>query len=136
MRGSPIVRALLAWIALLALAPLLTKVTSAVPHTTVAVAAAPTRKVELALTFTAQPKRVAILHLGREVFAKAEPAADEEVTLDIPWPEQGGELLFKVEWSADAPLAAMRARLTDPRDVEIERSLWGAGPTETVLNFP
>ena len=136
MRGSPIVRALLAWIALLALAPLLTKVTSAVPHTTVAVVAAPTRKVELALTFTAPPKRVAILHLGREVFAKAEPAADEEVTLDIPWPEQGGELLFKVEWPADAPLAAMRARLTDPRDVEIERSLWGTGPTETVLNFP
>lgn len=136
MRGSPIIRALLAFLALLALAPLLAKVTSAAPRVAAVETVAPTRKVALALTFTALPKRIVILHLGREVFSKAEPAAEEETTLDIPWPEQGGELLFKVEWPADAPLAAMRVRLTDPRDVEIERSLWGAGPTETVLNFP
>ncbi len=136
MRGSPIIRALCAFIALLALAPLLAHVTSTPPRKVVASTVAPLRKVELALTFTTLPKRITILHLGCEVFATGEPAAAEEVSLDIPWPEQGGELVFRVEWPADAPLAAMRARLTDPNDVEIERSLWGTGQTEAVLNFP
>ncbi len=136
MRGSPVIRALCAFIALLALAPLLAKVTASQPRPVVAQEVAATQKVELALTFTTPPKHLTILHLGREVFSKADAETEEELSLDIPWPEQGGELLFRVDWPADAPLSAMRARLSGPHAVELERSLWGRGPTETVLDFP
>jgi hypothetical protein len=137
MRGSPILRAVLAFLAILALAPLLSKVTASAPAVVAPVpVAVVASKVQLALAFTALPKRVAIKHLGREVWANETPSANEETALEIPWPEQGGELLFRVEWPDGAPLAAMRVKLTTPQDVEIERSLWGAGPVETVLNFP
>ena len=109
MRGSPVIRALCAFIALLALAPLLAKVTASQPRTIIVQKDAATQKVELALAFTTPPKNLTILHLGREVFTKANPATEEELSLDIPWPEQGGELLFRVDWPADAPLSAMRA---------------------------
>lgn len=137
MRGSPILRAVLAFLAILAFAPLLSKVTApspaiAGPKAEAAVAA----KIQLSLAFTALPTRITIKHLGKEVFSKNSPAADEETALEIPWPEQGGELVFRVEWPADSPLAAMRVRLTTPLDVEIERSLWGTGASEGVLNFP
>lgn len=137
MRGSPVIRAIMAFVALLALAPLLGKVTAERARIeVVAPIVATAKKVQLVLSFTAIPKRVTVLHLGREVWAKTDPSAEEELSLDVPWPAQGGELAFRVEWPAGAPLAAMRARLTDPQDVEIERSLWGAGPTEDLLNFP
>jgi hypothetical protein len=136
MRGSPIIRALAAFLVLLALWPVLARVTTPSVQAKAAVAEVVAKKVQLALSFTAAPKRVAIVHLGKEVWAKSAPAAEEELTLDIPWPAQGGELVFRVEWPDGAPLSAMRAKLTDPQDVEIERSLWGSGPTETVLNFP
>ena len=137
MRGSPILRAVLAFLAILALAPLLSKVTASAP---VVVApqpvAAVAAKVQLSLAFTTLPQRIAIKHLGREVWAKSAPSADEEFALEIPWPEQGGELLFRVEWPEGSPLSAMRARLTTPQDVELERSLWGTGSVDAVLNFP
>lgn len=137
MRGSPVIRAIIAFVALLAFAPLLAKVTSNRARVeVVAPVAAVAKKVQLVLSFTALPKRVTVLHLGREVWAKADPSTEEELSLDVPWPAQGGELAFRVEWPTGAPIAAMRVRLTDPQDVELERSLWGAGPTEDVLNFP
>jgi hypothetical protein len=137
MRGSPIRRAIVAFLILLSLAPILVKVTAARVQTVVPVDAVSTaKKVQLALAFTSKPDRIAVVHLGREVWKKDTPEAEEEISLEIPWPEQGGELVFRVGWPEGAPLAAMRARLTDPRDVEIERSLWSAGPIEAVLNFP
>ncbi len=136
MRGSPIRRAVIAFLLLLAMMPVLLKVTAPRVQAVVPVAAVVAKKVQLALAFTAKPERVAILHLGREIWGKEMPDAEEEFSLEIPWPEQGGELVFRVDWPTGGPLAAMRARLTDARDVEIERSLWGTGPVESVLNFP
>jgi hypothetical protein len=137
MRGSPIFRAVLAFLAILALAPLVAKVASPPPRTGAIVApVVASGKIGMSLAFTAVPKGVTISHLGREVWKKAELEADEEFSLELPWPEQGGELVFRVEWPEGAPLSAMRVRLTTPQDVEIERSLWGAGPVESVLNFP
>lgn len=137
MRGSPVRRAVVAFLILLMLAPLLGKVTSARVQPVVPTEVMPSaRKVSVVLSFTAKPESIAVLHLGREVWKKEAPEAEEGFVLEIPWPEQGGELVFRVGWPDGAPLAAMRARLTDPRDVEIERSLWSAGPIEAVLNFP
>lgn len=140
MRGSPLVRALVVFAVLLAFAPALWRLTHAgvEPKRVVPAAQAPQeqREIQIALAYTAQPSRVAIHHLGVEVWAKDAPDGDEEFSLKIPWPAEGGDLLFKVAWPDAAPLAALRVTLTDARDVEIERSLWGRGVTEKVLRFP
>jgi hypothetical protein len=46
------------------------------------------------------------------------------------------DLQFHIEWSDDAPLAAMRAKLTDPAGDNHEKSLWGKGVVDDVLTFP
>jgi hypothetical protein len=139
MRGSPLLRALIVFAALLALAPAVWRMTNAEVPKPVAVAAEKPGEIpelQVALNFTTMPKRVAIVHLDAEVWAKDDPEADEEFALKLQWPNEGGDLLFKVTWPDDAPLAAMRVRLTDPADNEIERNLWGRGQTEKVLRFP
>jgi zinc/manganese transport system substrate-binding protein len=70
------------------------------------------------------------------MWTKDAPDAREECDLAVPWPKEGGELHFVIEWPKDAPLAAMRAVLTDPAGTEIERSAWGRGSVEKVLGFP
>ncbi len=138
MRGSPLLRAVVVLLALLGLAPLVRHVTArqagaVLPPAPKAVAMKP---IHLALSFTAQPKSVSMSHLGKPVWSKAGPGLQEECDLSLAWPTQGVELLFHVEWPADAPLAAMRVKLTDPADSELERSLWGRGVAEEVLRFP
>ncbi len=137
MRGSPLLRAAIVLLALLGLAPLVRHVTARqsaeAPSAPQPVAV---KAIHLAFSFTAQPKAVSVSHLGKQVWSKAGPASQEEFELPLPWPKEGIELLFQVEWPADAPLAAMRVKLTDPADNELERSLWGRGVAEDVLRFP
>ena len=139
MRGSPLLRAAITFAALLLLAPLLWRMTqteSPAPKVSVAKTADSDQEIRLVLTFTSAPRRVGIVHLGQPVWSKDAPQNQEEISLKLPWPHEGGELKFKVEWADEAPLSAMRVQLTDPADNEIERSLWGKGTVERVLNFP
>ncbi len=139
MRGSPLLRAAITFAALLVLAPLLWRMTqaeSAAPKKPIITTPSVAQEVRLVLTFTISPKRVGIVHLGETVWSKAAPESQEEFSLKLPWPREGGELKFKVEWADETPLSAMRVQLTDPSDNEIERSLWGKGTVERVLNFP
>jgi hypothetical protein len=139
MRGSPLLRASLVFLALLALSPFLWRMTHesarAVPTTPVS------QKVDavdlpLELAFTAAPKRVVITHLQKEVWTKDNPESEENLTLTLPWPAEGGELKFAVEWPEEAKLSAMRVTLADPERGEIERTLWGRGSKTGVLGFP
>jgi hypothetical protein len=93
-------------------------------------------KIPLALAFTTAPKRLSIWYADQSVWQKDAPEVREELELALPWPPEGGDLLFKVEWPDGAPLSAMRARLTSPGGADLERSLWGSGPVEKVLQFP
>jgi hypothetical protein len=138
MRGSPLLRAALAFLILLGLAPLLWQMTRPAASAPVATAAPPSgpSKIHLDLAFTTAPARVSIKHLGKVIWTKDAPEASEEADLPLPWPKEGGELHFQIEWPADAPLSAMRAVLTDPKRNEIERSAWGRGTVDQVLGFP
>ncbi len=139
MRGSPLLRAAITFAALLLFAPLIWRMTQAESFAPKAAEIKPhdnARGIHLVLTFTSAPKRVGITHLGQSVWSKDAPDSQEEFSLKLPWPREGGELKFKVEWAAENPLSAMRVQLTDPTDNEIERSLWGKGTVERVLNFP
>ena len=139
MRGSPLLRASIVFGLLLCGAPAMWKLTSAEPGEPVqapTVVATAEADLPIELAFTTAPKRVSIAHLGKQVWEKANPEASEELSLHVPWPAEGGELQFAVEWAEGSPLSAMRVKLTDPARGEIERSLWGRGTKTAVLGFP
>jgi hypothetical protein len=139
MRGSPLVRALIVFALLLCAAPAMWKLTTAEASADKPAPESPeTKEAELPieLEFTTLPKRVIVAHLGKQVWEKSEPQSAEEFLLKLPWPEEGGDLSFSVEWPDGSPLSAMRVKVTDPARGEIERSLWGRGPKTGVLKFP
>jgi hypothetical protein len=135
MRGSPLIRALIAFVALLTLAPLLWQMTRPAVATqapTMPVASSvEARPVKMELTFTTPPKRVSVLHLTREVWAKDMPEAEEEAELSFPWPKEGVDLHFKVDWP-EGSRAAMRVKITDSERNEQEQTVW---ENDAVLTF-
>jgi hypothetical protein len=136
MRGSPLLRALLVFLLIASLAPALWRMTEPAPAARQPAPpqpeVVPVKPARMALTFTSPAQRVSVLHLGREVWAKESPAADEEADLALPWPAEGIELHFKVQWPAEAR-AAMRVRITDPAGAEHDAAVWRA---DEVLAFP
>ena len=139
MRGSPLARAGIVFALLLCLAPALRKLTAidaAAPRPAPVPPKVGAQEIAIEIAFTTPPSRAAISHLGKQVWEKQAPEASEDVSLKLPWPAEGGELLFTVEWPEDAPLSAMRVKLNDPERGEIERTLWGRGPKTGVLGFP
>ena len=133
-------RAVIVFAALLALGPVLWKLThsNAAPPVSerVTLQAPSPARVRIALTFSSPAKKAAILHLGREVWSKTQPGLEEEATFDIPWPKEGVELQALVEWPEGSPAAAMRVRVTDPARNQHDRSIWGRGSADEVLVFP
>jgi hypothetical protein len=139
MRGSPLVRAALAFLVILLLGWPLRELTGGSPQTGAArptATPAPAKEIELQLSFTAIPKTVRVLHLGKEIWRDAAPAAEIERKLRVPFPKEGVDLQFEVEFPDGSPLVAMRARLTDSAGETHERSLWGTGRIDEVLTFP
>ena len=139
MLGSPVLRALLAFLALAAVAWPLWWVTrpAGVPAPYVAPPIEERAKaIDLQLSFTAVPRKIAVRHLDREVWSEGNPAAEMERELTLDFPEKGVELIFQIEWPEGGPLAAMRVRLTDPTGETHEKSVWGRGTVEEVLSFP
>ena len=138
MRGSPLLRALLIFLAILALGWPLRRLTSAsdAPREQPAAAVAVAKEISLRLSFTLIPKSVKVLHLGQEVWSENAPTAELQRALKLAYPDAGIDLQFQIEWPAGAPLAAMRTTLTDPDGEAHEHSVWGQGSTEEVVTFP
>jgi hypothetical protein len=139
VRGSPLLRALFAFLAILSLGYPLWRLTSADEAVAVAPpppAPATAREITLQLTFSAPPKNVRVLHLGQAIWSDAAPAAEMERKVQLIYPKEGIDLQFQAEFSAGAPHVALRVKLTDPDGNEGEKSLWGAGSIDEVLTFP
>ena len=136
MRGSPLFRALMAFLVIALLGWPLWRLTHATGAARSEEAATPAQAVRLSLVFTLPPRGVKVRHLGKEVWAAASPAGEIEHDLALPWPKEGIELQFQIDWPADAPLAAARVRMTDPAGREHEQSIFSQGPADEVLTFP
>ncbi len=141
MRGSPLLRAVIALFVLVGLGfPLyrLTRAAEAPPAPTqpAPATATETKAIHLQLDFTLPPKRIQVLHLGKEIWSEDAPATGIERDIPLAYPDQGVDLQLHIEWPEDAPLAAMRAKLTDPAGDTHEKSLWGKGVVDDVLTFP
>jgi hypothetical protein len=143
MRGSPVLRAVLVFLALLALAPVIWSITrkseqreepsKALAPTPNAV---PVSKIEGRWTFTTAPLRVAVKHLGSEIWSKSSPGVGVEFSGTMPWPKEGVELQVRVEWPQGTETAAGRLRLVAPDGTEYDRTVWGGTEAEEVLTFP
>ena len=139
MPGSPLIRALAAFIVLLELGwPLrrLTQGTEAPAPTPPPPAAASPTKVKLQITFSTPPRQFTVRHLGRELWSDRAGRTTAEQTLQLAMPKEGIELQFTAEFPGDAPLAAARLIFTDPQGDEHEKSCWGRGQIDEVVAFP
>ena len=142
MRGSPLIRALLLLLGLLALSwPLrlllereAAQVEAARAPATVLEAAAPPR-LPLMLTFSQKALRAEIRYAGKSLWLLEHPGLRESCELQIPFPKEGVELLVIVEFEGEAQ-GALRLQFTAPDGNEYDRSLWGARTVEAVIPFP
>lgn len=144
MTGSPLLRAVLLFAALLALAVPLRRVTQTEGDDGPAPVAAPERaepletspqKLPIILSFTKMAEKIELRHLGKTVWSKERPGLREAVDLELPFPGEGIELGVTVKWPG-GDLAALRLQLTTPDGTELDRSAWGAETLEAILSFP
>lgn len=140
MRGSPLLRALLAFGLILLLGLPLARMTRPAAVSAPALAAPPAaaaKEIAIEFTFTTLPTEVSISHLGATVWSAAEvKEADLAASITIPFPREGVDLGVRAKFPESAPLVAMRVRLTDPEGSEHERTCWGRGEIDEVLTFP
>lgn len=140
MRGSPLLRAVIAFFCILALGyPIWTLTEAGTPplpaEESTPAPAEQKESIRLQLSFTTPPDSVKVRHLGEEVWSVTSPGEEAEKEVSLDYPKEGVDLEFDVEWSGDT-LSAMRVVLTDPEGTEHEKSLWGRGETSEVLTFP
>ena len=136
MKGSPLLRALIAFV-LIALAGLpLWKLTraDATVATPVQVEAA-AAQVTLRLTFSAAPEKAEVRHLGKLVWADGTRATDVTKPVALAYPKEGVDLAVKIAWPGDVE-GAVRLRLTDPNGEEHDKTVWGRGEMEAIVTFP
>jgi hypothetical protein len=139
MRGSPLVRALIAFFIIGLMGwPLWRLTRPEVIAATVQKAAtsAVKKAINLHLTFTNVPKSFVIRNVGQEIWKGAAPEVDMEQEVTTDYPDEGVDLQIHVEWPEDGPLSAMRIQLTDPAGDKHEKSIWGKGAVDEVVTFP
>jgi hypothetical protein len=137
MRGSPLLRALCAFV-LIALTgiPLwkLTRVNAAVAAPVQAEAA--NVEVAMRLHFSAAPEKFEVLHLGKSVWTGTTRETEAAKTVRLAFPKEGVDLQFRVTWPANETDSALRVQLTDPDGNEHDRTVWGRGELDEVITFP
>jgi hypothetical protein len=138
MRGSPLIRALLAFLVLLALGIPLRRLIEGQAQELEkqpTVESGNLREIELRLEFTTPATGLKVLHLGQEVWSEAAPGAELSRKLTLPYPKEGVELEFKLHWP-EGKLCAARVQVSAGTGEVIEKSLFGQGEVEEVLSFP
>jgi hypothetical protein len=137
MKGSPLLRALLVMIALLAvLWPLrsLTTHRAESPSARSQLAVIPESNVHLVLTSTAFPFTFEISHLGKSIW-KGE-ATESSVARDVTmaFPSEGIDLLVEAKWESDKQAAVKLDVAVEGGDITTG-TLWGTGGVSGVLTF-
>lgn len=139
MRGSPLLRALIAFVVIALFGIPLWKLTHRQAIASIDAEAAPAsaaQSVHLEFTLTQPAAQVSVWHLGRKVWSGNPEGNTAEADISIPWPREGVDLRVQIEWPADAAnAAAARVQLIAPDKTEHERSIWSRGPADAVLTF-
>jgi hypothetical protein len=138
VRGSPLFRALCAFLLIAALGWPLWRLTRPAEAVAAPIAAPSdgAKAISLQLSFTTLPRNFAVRHLEKDVWMESAPQASMDREFPMIFPDKGVDLIFHIEWPEDATLAAARVRLTDPAGDTHEKSVWGQGIVDEVLTFP
>jgi Tfp pilus assembly protein PilV len=137
MRGSPLVRALVVLVGLLALLLPLRTLTShqtvRQPSTDTQIAAA--KKLHLVLTSTSAPFRYEVSFAGKVIWHGDSTTNSAESDVDLDFPAEGIDLVLDASWSETKP-TAVRLQVTPPDGVPIAKMVWGDGTKASgVLTF-
>jgi hypothetical protein len=137
MRGSPLARAIMTVIALLALLLPLRQLTS---HQSSTVLPPPDQvstarqKLHLELTSTTVPFKFQVTHGGKPIWSGASTATTVATDTELRFPPEGIDLVLEVSWSEDQE-TAVRLALTPEGSDTIAKTVWGTMNTSEVLTF-
>lgn len=140
VHGSPLLRALIAFVALLLLGIPLWKLTRQaeaqilVEPVKVVNEEVETKDIHLQLSFTQVPTSFRVLFLGKEIWNETKPATEISHDLSLRYPKEGIDLEFQIDWPGDAP-SAMRVQFQNPSGQDVDKTVWGKGQTDEVVTF-
>jgi hypothetical protein len=137
MRGSPLARAIMTAIALLALLLPLRRLTS---HQSSTVLPSPAQvstarqKLHLELTSTTVPFKFQVIHGGKPIWIGESTATTVATDTELRFPPEGIDLVLEVSWSEDLE-TAVRLALTPEGSDTIAKTVWGTMNASEVLTF-
>lgn len=137
MRGSPLARAIMTVIALLALLFPLQRLTS---HQSATVLQPPAqdsdgqKKIRLELTSTTVPFKFQITHEGKPIWGGESTSSTVARETELKFPREGIDLVLEVWWTEDKE-TAVRLALTPEGSDTIGKTVWGTMNASEVLTF-
>jgi len=137
MRGSPLVRALVVLLGLLALLLPLRTLTShqRVQQPITDTQAPAAKKLHLELTSTTAPFQYEVSFLGKVIWHGEANANSAAIDVDLDFPPEGIDLVLDASWPETKP-AAVRLQVTLPDGMPIAKTVWGDGTKASgVLTF-
>ena len=138
MRGSPLLRAFIAFVIIAATGLPIWKLTHrvmAAPTSLAVPAPVEQKEVQMEFTLTQPAPQISVQHLGKKIWSGEAPESRVEATFSIPWPAEGVDLRVQIDWPEGTKTAAARVQLSTPEGQEYERSIWANGPADKVLTF-
>jgi len=137
MKGSPLARATMTVIALLALLFPLQRLTSHQSATVLqppAQVSAVKKKIRLELTSTTVPFKFQITHGGKTIWSGESTSPSVATDTELIFPLEGIDLVLEVSWTEDKE-TAVRLALTPEGSDTIVKTVWGTMSTSEVLTF-
>jgi hypothetical protein len=139
MRGSPLIRALLVSIVLLALLGPLRKLTSGqaalpVQPRKASEESVADKRVHLELTSTTSPFKYQVTYSGHTIWSGYEKAPTAKTDLNLLFPAEGIDLVLDVSWDENKP-TAVRLDVKPQDEEEVSETAWGTTNVSEVLTI-
>ena len=139
MRGSPLVRAVLVVLALLALlGPLRTltnrRTEAGVPLQQAGPGSAVKKKIHLELTSTTVPFKYQITSGGEPIWRGQSNSTTAATDLELEFPPEGIDLVLDASWGEQKP-TAVRLALIPQGSGMMARTVWGTTSVSEVMTF-
>jgi hypothetical protein len=137
MRGSPLARAIMTVIALLALLLPLQRLTShqsAIVLQPSAQVSTVKKKLHLELTSTTVPFKFQISHGGKPIWSGESTSTTVATDTELRFPPEGIDLVLDVSWTQDKE-TAVRLALTPEDSDTLAKTVWGTMSASEVLTF-
>ena len=139
MRGSPLVRAILVVIALLALLVPLRTLTSrrseaATPLQQAAGSSSGKKKFRLELTSTTTPFKYQVTSGGETIWSGESSATTVATDAELKFPSEGIDLVLDASW-AEKKQTAVRLALIPQESAAMAKTVWGTTSVSEVMTF-